>query len=83
MSQYPVVQAVVGVIRLPYLFRVSCLWQLELVAFVEQLNKETTCLSFKEYCLLSRTYSEEVLPQVGLGLKGDLISIAKVSLLLG
>jgi len=72
-----------GVICLPHLCRVACLWQLELVFLWSNLNRETMCSSFKEYCLLARTCSEELLPLIGLGLEGDLTSVARVSLLLG
>ena len=39
VSEYLVVQAVVGVIFLAHLFRMPCLWQLELIAFVKQLKQ--------------------------------------------
>ena len=38
------------------------------------------CSSLKEYCLLARTYSEELLPLAGLDLGGDLVFVTRVPL---
>ena len=52
VSEHPVVQAVVGVIYLAHLFRIPCLWKLELVAFVEQLKQGDNMLIFERILLV-------------------------------
>ena len=61
----------------------SCLWQLEFVTFVKQFKQGDNVLILIGILLVSVCLFCKIVPSSDLSLEEDLISVVRVSLLLG